>query len=125
MSSRLPSTAVEIDVSLSDAIPTASRLSATNSFASATTALRSSAACADRVGIVGQQPGHRGEVAVELPEQVRAVLQRGHQRRQVLQRGEDVVAVVAECRKCLRHRHDRLADVGALSAQVVGRGVDD
>src|SRR4051794_9026820 len=44
MSSRLPLTAVEIDASLSVAIPAASRLSLTNWVASATTELRSSMA---------------------------------------------------------------------------------
>ena len=51
-------------------------------------------------------------------------LQRRHQDRQVLQRGEDVVAVVAERRNRLRQFDEGVTDVGALAAQVVGGGVD-
>ena len=78
----------------------------------------------DLVGIVGEQPGHRSQVLVELTHQVGAVLQRRHQCREVLDRREDVGALVAQRRERLRQFDDRIADVGALSAQVVGGGVD-
>ena len=78
----------------------------------------------DLVGIVGEQPGHRSQVLVELTHQVGAVLQRRHQGREVLDRREDVGALVAQCRERLRQFDDRVTDVGALSAQVVGGGVD-
>ena len=80
---------------------------------------------ADFVGVVGQQRGHRRQVAVELAHQVGAVVQRRDQHRQVPDGGEDVVAVVAEHGERLGQLDDGVADVGALPAQVVGRGVDE
>src|ERR1700682_1863338 len=86
MSSRLPTSALVIDVSLSDAVPSASRLSAA------------------KIGAGGQ---------------------RRHQRRQVPEGGEDVVAVVAEHGQRLGQLDDGVADGGALPAQVIGSGVDE
>ena len=107
MSSRLSTRAWDIDASLSDVVPIASRLSATNAVTSVDRGVEIDDRSADLVGIVGHQRGHRGQVVVELTHQVRAVVQGRHQRRQVLECGEYVVAVVAERRNRLRQLDDR------------------
>ncbi len=124
-SSRLPTSTSLIDASLSVAVPTASRLSSAKLWTSPMAALRSSTARPTFCWIVGHQRCHRSHVPVELLEQVRAVVQRGDQSRQVLERGEDVVAVITQSRQRLRELDHDVADVGALPAQVVGGGVDE
>ncbi len=77
MSSRLSFSAVDTDASLSAVVPSVSRLSATKVRDIADDGVRGpTTASPTSSGIVGQQPGHRGEVAVELPHQIAAVLQR-------------------------------------------------
>src|SRR6201999_706049 len=77
---------------------------------------------ADLVGVVGQQGGHRGEVLVELLEQITAIPQGRHQCRQVADCGEDVATVVPERRKCLGQFDSRISDLCALAPHVVGGG---
>ena len=110
---------------LVDVVPSDSRLSATKLCTSPTALLRSRDGVGDLVGVVGQQPGDRRQILVELRASGRAVLQRRNQDRQVLDGGEDVGAVVAERRKGLRQFDHGVADVGALATQIVGGGVDE
>ena len=122
MSSRLSFSAVDTDASLSDVVPSDSRLSATKLRDVADDVGQRGDRVADLVRIVGQQAGHRGQVLVQLSHQVAAGLQCRHENRQVLHRAEEVVAVVAERRNRLGQLHDGVADGDSLAAQVVRGG---
>ena len=76
------------------------------------------------VGIVGQQRRHRGEIGIELRHQIGAVMKGRNQSRQVLDGGKDVGAVIAEGGYRLGQLDDRVTDLGTLSAQIIGGGVD-
>ena len=80
---------------------------------------------ADLVRVVGQRAGHRGQVLVQRPHHIGAVLQCRDQDRQVLDRGEDIGAVVTDGRNRLGQFDQGGANVGALAAQVVRGGVDE
>ena len=125
MSSRLWFSAVVTEASLSDVVPMVSLLSATKLCHVADDVVDVLHRSADLVRAVGEQTGDACEVLVELAHQIGARLQRRDQDRDVLDRAEQVLAVVAERGEGLRQLDQRVADVGALSPQVVRRGADE